>query len=114
MTSSQIAVLQGTLELLTLRALQGNQPMHGYAILGWLRRVTQQELIVEDAALYPALHRMEARGLIQSRWGRSENNRRAKFYSLTDKGRKALRDEAEIWRRYVGMMDRVLEADQGA
>ena len=114
MTSSQIAVLQGTLELLTLRALQGSQPMHGYAILAWLRRVTRQELLVEDAALYPALHRMEARGLIDSRWGRSENNRRAKFYSLTEKGRKALRDEAETWRRYVGVMDRVLEADQGA
>ena len=88
--------------------------MHGYAILAWLRRVTQHELLVEDAALYPALHRMEARGLIDSRWGRSENNRRAKFYSLTAKGRKALRQEADTWRRYVGMMDRVLEADRGA
>lgn len=114
MPTKEMTVLQGTLELLALRALDAGQPMHGYDILAWLRRITREELQIEDAALYPALHRLEARGLIDSRWGRSENNRRAKFYSLTERGRSALQHEASTWRRYVGMMDRVLDADQGA
>ena len=111
MAPQEVEVLQGTLDLLVLKALSW-EPMHGYNILDWLRRATQNELRLEDAALYPALHRMEARGLIASEWGLSENNRRAKYYQLTAAGRRELRTEATSWRRYVGLMARVLDAAQ--
>jgi len=111
MAAQEIEVLQGTLDLLVLKALSW-EPMHGYNILDWLRQATQNELRLEDAALYPALHRMEARGLIASEWGLSENNRRAKYYRLTAAGRRELRAEATSWRRYVGLMARVLDAAQ--
>jgi PadR family transcriptional regulator PadR len=113
MAGPDVDVLQGTLDLLVLKALSWNA-MHGYNILDWLRRATQDELRLEDAALYPALHRMEARGLIDSEWGLSENNRRAKFYRLTTAGRRALRTEAASWKRYVVLMARVLDAPQHA
>jgi transcriptional regulator len=103
--------MQGTLDLLVLKALSWHA-MHGYNILDWLRRATAEELRVEDAALYPALHRMEARGLIASEWGLSENNRRAKFYRLTPAGRRALRTETASWERYVTIVARVLTAAQ--
>jgi transcriptional regulator len=106
---SEIDVMQGTLDLLVLKALSWNA-MHGYNILDWLRRATQHELRIEDAALYPALHRMEARGLISSEWGLSENNRRAKFYRLTAAGRRGLQAEAASWQRYVDVVARVLAA----
>ena len=111
MASQEVEVLQGTLDLLVLKALSW-EPMHGYNILDWLRRATQNELRIEDAALYPALHRMEARGLIASEWGLSENNRRAKYYQLTATGKRELRAETTSWRRYVGLMARVLDAAQ--
>ena len=111
MAPQEVEVLQGTLDLLVLKALSW-EPMHGYNILDWLRRATQNELRLEDAALYPALHRMEARGLIASEWGLSENNRRAKYYHLTTAGRRELRTETTSWRRYVGLMARVLDAAQ--
>jgi transcriptional regulator len=100
-------VLAGTLDLLVLRALAWG-PMHGYGVITWLRQRTDEELQVEDTALYPALHRLENRGLIDSEWGLSENNRRAKFYRLTADGRKALRAETDEWARYVGVMAKVL------
>ena len=109
MADREVDVLQGTLDLLVLNALAG-VPMHGYNILDWLRRATRGELRIEDAALYPALHRMEARGLIASEWGLSENNRRAKFYRLTPKGRRAHRAESASWRRYALLVARVLDA----
>jgi len=111
MPTQEAEVLQGTLDLLVLKALSWN-PMHGYNILDWLRRATQFELRIEDAALYPALHRMEARGLIESEWGLSENNRRAKYYKITAAGRRELRAESTSWRRYVGLMARVLDASE--
>lgn len=111
MPAREIDVLQGTLDLLVLKALTWG-PMHGYNVLSWLRRVTADELRIEDAALYPALHRMEARGLIASEWGLSENNRRAKFYRLTPAGRRALRAEVGNWSRYVAMVATVLNAAQ--
>jgi PadR family transcriptional regulator PadR len=100
---------QGSLDLLVLKALSWGT-MHGYNILGWLRRTTDGELKIEDAALYPALHRMEARGLIEAEWGVSENNRRAKFYQLTAEGERVLRAETESWRRYVTVVAKVLNA----
>jgi transcriptional regulator len=107
MPRKDIELLQGTLDLLVLRALAWG-PMHGYGVITWLRQRTDEELNVEDTALYPALHRLENRGLIESEWGLSENNRRAKFYRLTTEGRKALRAETDEWSRYVGVMAKVL------
>jgi transcriptional regulator len=109
MAPTAVDVMQGTLDLLVLKALSWDA-MHGYNILDWLRRATAAELHIEDAALYPALHRMEARGLIASEWGLSENNRRAKFYRLTPAGRRALQAEAASWQRYVAIVARVLSA----
>jgi PadR family transcriptional regulator, regulatory protein PadR len=109
MASPETDVLQGTLDLLVLKTLSWGS-MHGYNILDRLRRATNGELRIEDAALYPALHRMEARGLITSEWGVSENNRRAKYYRLTAAGRRQLRADAESWKRYVALMARVLDA----
>jgi transcriptional regulator len=96
-----VDVLQGTLDMLVLKALAWGQ-MHGYSILAWLRQTT--------AALYPALHRMEARGLIEAEWGLSENNRKAKFYRLTARGRRELRAEAESWTRYVSVIGKIMAA----
>jgi transcriptional regulator len=104
---TEVDILQGTLDLLVLKALSWDA-MHGYNILDWLRRATQGELRLEDAALYPALHRMEARGLITSAWGLSENNRRAKFYRLTAAGRRQLQSELETWDRLSAAIQLVL------
>ena len=103
-----VDVRQGTLDMLVLKALMWG-PMHGYTVLGWLRRTTDGELRIEDAALYPALHRLEARGLIESEWGVSENNRRAKFYELTRAGRKQLEAETAAWRKLTAAVDLVLD-----
>lgn len=111
MADRTIDVVQGTLDLLVLSALAGG-PAHGYTILDWLRRTTRHELRLEDAAIYPALHRLEARHLIEAEWGVSENNRRARFYRLTAKGRRALRAESTTWKQYVGLVARVLDAAQ--
>jgi PadR family transcriptional regulator PadR len=106
---TDVEVRQGTLDLLVLKALSRGS-MHGYDILEWLRRATGDQLRLEDAALYPALHRMEARQLIAAEWGVSANNRRARFYRLTPEGRKALRAEAASWRQYAALVAKVLSA----
>jgi PadR family transcriptional regulator PadR len=106
---TDLEVRQGTLDLLVLKALSRGS-MHGYDILEWLRRATEDQLRLEDAALYPALHRMEARRLIDAEWGISANNRRARFYRLTPDGRKALRTEAASWRQYAALVAKVLGA----
>ncbi len=107
-SDSTLTLLQGTVSLLILRALQGG-PAHGYAITRWIRTRTEGALVMEDAALYQALHRLEARRWIQAEWGASENNRRAKYYSLTAAGRRQLRDEVSLWRRYADAMVKVIE-----
>jgi PadR family transcriptional regulator PadR len=109
MDAEPIDILQGTLDLLVLSAL-ARDALHGYNILDWLRRATCDELRIEDAALYPALHRLEARGFIRAEWGVSEHNRRARFYELTRKGRRALKHESATWRHYVTIVARVLDA----
>jgi transcriptional regulator len=109
MPRDEMDVRQGTVDLLVLKALTWG-PMHGYAILAGLRRATGGELRIEDAALYPALHRLEARELVEAEWGLSENNRRAKYYRLTSRGRTALRKEAASWTRYVALVGKVLNA----
>jgi len=102
-------LLHGTLDVLVLKALSWS-PMHGYAIAKWIENTTRGDLAVVDAALYKALHRLEQAGSVASEWGLSENNRRAKYYSLTKRGRQALRAEAATWRRYAAAVFRVLEA----
>jgi len=102
-------LLHGTLDVLVLKALSWT-PMHGYAIVTWIEQRARGELTIVDAALYKSLHRLEKEGNVASEWGLSENNRRARYYSLTARGRQALRAEAATWRRYAGAVARVLEA----
>jgi transcriptional regulator len=102
-------LLHGTLDVLVLKALSWGA-MHGYAIAEWIESRGQGDLVIVDAALYKALHRLEAEGAIDAEWGLSDNNRRAKYYSLTARGRAHLRAEAETWRRYVSAVGRILEA----
>jgi transcriptional regulator len=109
MPRREVDLVQGTLDMLVLKALTWG-PMHGYSVLAWLRDTTDGDLRIEDAALYPALHRMEGRGLIESDWGLSENNRKAKYYRLTAKGRRELRSEAATWSRYVSVIAKVMAA----
>jgi transcriptional regulator len=103
----ELDLRQGTLDLLVLKTISAG-PMHGYTIMSRLREATGSALKLEDAALYPALHRLEARGLIAAEWGLSENNRRARFYRLTPSGRRALLREVASWERYVRLVARVL------
>src|SRR5262245_44426388 len=104
-----IAVLQGTLDLLILRALSWG-PAHGYAVARWIEDATGDALRIEEGSLYPALHRLEERGHVAAEWGLSENNRRAKFYSLTPEGRRALKSEAASWHRFARAVLAALEA----
>src|SRR5919205_4136531 len=99
MTRASLDLLQGTLDVLILKTLSWG-PMHGYGVSRWIRQRTDDVLTVEDAALYQALHRLERRGWIESEWGLSENNRRAKYYQLTAQGRAQLRARSATWTRY--------------
>ena len=102
--------LQGTLDLLVLRTLSTGGTMHGYSISDRVEQVSREALRIEAGSLYPALHRMERRGLLDSEWGVSENNRRAKYYALTRSGRKQLGEEAAQWNRIALAIARALEA----
>jgi PadR family transcriptional regulator, regulatory protein PadR len=102
-------LIQGTLEMLILKAL-GRGPLHGYGIVEWIELTSQQVLRVEEGALYPALHRMELRGLLKARWGASDNNRRAKFYELTADGQKRLHAESQRWARLSSAVAFVMQA----
>jgi PadR family transcriptional regulator, regulatory protein PadR len=97
---AKMDLLQGTLDVLILKALSWG-PLHGYAVVRWIAQRTDDALRIEEGALYPALHRMEERGWIEAEWGVSENNRRAKFYRLTDSGRDQLRDRTRGFERLV-------------
>lgn len=101
-------LLPGTLDLLILKTVSWG-PQHGYAIAEWLERWGKGELVIVDAALYKALHRLENAGSITSEWGRSENNRRARYYSLTPLGRAQLRVETANWHRFVLAVGGILE-----
>jgi len=102
-------LIQGTLEMLVLKALVRG-PMHGYAVAEWIHQTSQQLLKVEEGALYPALHRLELRGLLQAEWGASENNRRAKFYQITAEGKKKLNAESHRWARLSAAVAFVMQA----
>jgi len=103
-------VLQGTLDLLVLKTLDTMGPMHGFGIAQRIQQVSEDVLRLNQGTLYPALLRLEQRGWISSRWGISENNRSAKFYSLTRTGRRQLRDEAAGWNQMAAVINRVLKA----
>jgi len=108
-TERSPGVLQGTLDMLVLKAL-ARRPLHGYDVAEHILAWSGEVLRVEEGALYPALHRLELRGLLSSEWGVSANNRRAKFYRLTAAGRKHLASESSEWARLSGAIARVMEA----
>jgi PadR family transcriptional regulator len=102
-------LIQGTLEMLILRALSRG-PMHGYGVAEWIHQTSQNVLKVEEGALYPALHRLELRGMLAANWGVSENNRRAKFYQLTVRGKKRLAEESKRWAQLSAAVAFVMQA----
>jgi PadR family transcriptional regulator PadR len=108
MSSSKAEVLQGTLDLLVLKTLDSMGPMHGFGIAQRIQQVSDDLLQLNQGTLYPALLRLEQRGWIVAKWGVSENNRKAKYYSLTRAGRKQLEEKAESWDRMSAMINRVL------
>ena len=110
MPSPKSEVLQGTLDLLVLKTLATMGPMHGFGIALRIQQISKDLLQLNQGTLYPALLRHEQCGWITSKWGISENNRKAKFYSLTRAGRKQLEEEAESWDRMSTMINRVLKA----
>ncbi len=107
MADQSLDLLQGTLDVLVLKALTLG-PMHGFGVARWIKTRTRDVLAVEDAPMYKALHRLERDGFVEAEWGYSDNNRRARFYQLTPEGRKRLRAEAVTWRRYAEAVFRVL------
>jgi PadR family transcriptional regulator, regulatory protein PadR len=106
----KIDLMQGTLDMLILKALTWGA-MHGYGIVRWLQQSTDDALLVEEGSLYPALHRMAKRGWVRSEWGVSENNRRAKYYTLTPAGRAQLQTEAQAWSRFSSTVGKVMGMD---
>lgn len=108
MSTSKSEVLQGTLDLLVLKTLDSMGPMHGFGIASRIQQVSEDLLQLNQGTLYPALLRLEQRGWLASKWGVSENNRRAKYYSLTRAGRRQLEEETESWDRMSAMINRVL------
>jgi transcriptional regulator len=109
MMSSEAELLPGTLDLLILKAVSLG-PLHGYAVLTRIRQISGETLFIEQGALYPALFRLVRQGLLKTEWGKSENNRRAKFYKLTAKGRKRLREETDWWQRSAAAITSALAA----
>jgi PadR family transcriptional regulator, regulatory protein PadR len=108
MARESLGLVQGTVDVLILKTLTW-APMHGYAIAQWIHQRTDGELAVEDAALYQALHRLERKGWVESEWGVSDTNRKAKFYKITRDGRKHLTADVAELRRYVDALFRVLQ-----
>jgi len=107
MADTDLDLLQGTLDVLVLKTLSWG-PRHGYAVARWINETTSDTLNIEEGALYTSLHRMEKRGWVESEWGLSENNRKAKFYQLTPLGRKQLRSKTALWERYAAAVFTVL------
>jgi len=109
--AEQAELLPGTLDLLILKAVSLG-PQHGYGVLLRIEQITGGALSIEQGALYPALYRLENQGLLDTEWGTSDNNRRAKFYTLTARGRRRLKDETERWNRTAIAMKLALRADE--
>lgn len=104
---AELDLLRGTLDMLVLKALIWG-PRHGYGVTEWIHQVSREELEVDDGALYGALHRLAARGLLSTEWGLSEKNRKAKYYSLTAAGRRELKARESSWDRYAAAVKRVM------
>ncbi len=111
MDTAKLEFLRGTLDLLILKALIWG-PLHGYAITNLIRRQSDDALMLEEGTLYPALWRLEGKGLVEAEWGLSANNRKAKFYRLTVEGRRQLRHEVKTWEAYAAAVAKVLGAAQ--
>lgn len=105
--SENLPLLKGTLDLLVLKALTWGE-MHGYGISSWLERRSEGNVLVDDSALYQALHRLEGRRLVRAEWGVTENNRKARYYRLTKKGEAHLRAEMNTWLRYTRTVNSLL------
>jgi PadR family transcriptional regulator, regulatory protein PadR len=103
-------ILQGTLDLMILQSLQTMGPLHGWGIARRIEQISDDTLFLNQGTIYPALVRLEQRGWIKSKWGVSENNRKAKFFEITKAGRRQLAAEADDWRRMVGIISRLLES----
>jgi transcriptional regulator len=109
----RLEIPKGTLDLMILKALSGGAT-HGYGLAKWIRATTDGALELDDGALYPALHRLEERGLIAAEWGVTENNRRARYYALTAEGRRGLRLEVSAWQRFAEAMAKIVAAEAPA
>ena len=109
--AKQVDLMQGTLEMLILKAVSLGK-LHGYGVLLRIQQISSEQLIIQQGSLYPALYRLEHEGKIHSEWGESENNRRAKYYTLTSAGRKQLEHEAEKWNRMAGIIGAILELNE--
>ena len=107
MGKDELHLLKGTLDAMVLRALQDG-PRHGYTVAEWIREMTVGTIQVDDGALYTSLHRLEERGLVDSEWGLSENNRKAKYYEISPRGRARLHEQTQAWARYSSAVSRVL------
>ena len=107
--SGQMDLLQGTLDLLILKAVSLG-PLHGYGVLLRIQQISGEELVIQQGSLYPALYRLEHKGAIASEWGESENNRKAKYYKLTRAGRERLGEETKKWNRMAGIIGTILRA----
>ena len=110
MSESKADILQGTLDLMVLKTLDTMGPMHGWGVAQRIQQISEDALYLNQGTLYPALLRLLQKGWISSKWGTSDNNRRARFYSLTRRGRKQLEIETENWERMTSIMARLLEA----
>jgi PadR family transcriptional regulator PadR len=111
MEKTRLELFRGTLDILILKSLIWG-PLHGYAITSFIRRQSDDALLVEEGTLYPALWRLESKGFLEAEWGLSDNNRKAKYYSLTSEGRRHLRAESKIWEAYAQAVAKVLGATQ--
>ena len=110
MPADKSDLLHGTLDFIVLKTLHAMGPLHGYGVLLRIEQISGRALLIEQGALYPALFRLVRQGLLKASWGKSDNNRRAKFYELTSKGRKRLREETDGWNRLVAAIASALAA----
>src|SRR5882672_9382935 len=113
MPDAKIDLLQGTLDLMVLQTLAAMGPQHGYGIARRIEQVSGEQVLLNQGTIYASLVRLQERGWISAEWGTSDNNRKAKFYSITKKGRKQLAEDAEYWQRLADVMRRVLAMQQG-
>ena len=112
MAGEPVALLQGTLDLIVLRALHTMGPLHAYALATRLEQVSDHPFSLNQGTLYPALVRLEQKGLIKGEWGKTESNREAKFYRITKTGERDLKQQTERWRRLAGLVDKLLAETQ--